>query len=414
MAMRDLLETALPVTNYDETIYGNGTRDYSPQGVSYAFSRYRSGTWEVTPGWPKVKRDNPCKMSSTIYSGSDTVSVTTVKGANASRAIYTDKVSTSVRGATYGISATMPSFDFLDLNAEAIIELRQRIKDSDFSLPVLLAEAGETARLIGSTATSMARAMVNLKRGRYQAAAEAIGIPRSKSRYGAKHFDSEFGKDARQAAANGWLTLQYGWNPLLQDIYNAAEVVAKLNNLSYSHVLTARGSKSKDVLSKSADGSTTRATFTSNYTVRYTLDGVAPVTSALGLNNPAEVAWELIPYSFVVDWFYPVGNYLSSLNALAENFRFLGGTHSTLSVAKQVWDRSRSSVSVEKFNMNDPIYWNVVTTTSKSTGRQEARMVSFNRDTLSGVPLPQLPRLKNPLSLSHMASGLALLSQAFR
>jgi hypothetical protein len=28
------------------------------------------------------------------------------------------------------------------------------------------------------------------------------------------------------------------------------------------------------------------------------------------------LAWELIPYSFVVDWLFPVGDYLSSLDAL--------------------------------------------------------------------------------------------------
>lgn len=36
----------------------------------------------------------------------------------------------------------------------------------------------------------------------------------------------------------------------------------------------------------------------------------------LGLTNPAEVAWEVVPFSFVIDWFIPVGNFLSSLDSL--------------------------------------------------------------------------------------------------
>ena len=32
----------------------------------------------------------------------------------------------------------------------------------------------------------------------------------------------------------------------------------------------------------------------------------------LGLVNPASVAWELIPFSFLVDWFLPVGKFLES------------------------------------------------------------------------------------------------------
>ena len=31
----------------------------------------------------------------------------------------------------------------------------------------------------------------------------------------------------------------------------------------------------------------------------------------LSLDNPAVLAWEALPYSFVVDWFIPIGDYLN-------------------------------------------------------------------------------------------------------
>lgn len=34
--------------------------------------------------------------------------------------------------------------------------------------------------------------------------------------------------------------------------------------------------------------------------------------TTLGLTNPAAIAWELVPFSFVVDWFIPIGNFLNS------------------------------------------------------------------------------------------------------
>lgn len=37
--------------------------------------------------------------------------------------------------------------------------------------------------------------------------------------------------------------------------------------------------------------------------------------NGLGLLNPALLWWELLPYSFVVDWFLPVGDVLTSLTA---------------------------------------------------------------------------------------------------
>jgi hypothetical protein len=36
----------------------------------------------------------------------------------------------------------------------------------------------------------------------------------------------------------------------------------------------------------------------------------------LGLTNPALVAWELVPFSFVFDWFIQVGDWLTGLTAL--------------------------------------------------------------------------------------------------
>lgn len=38
--------------------------------------------------------------------------------------------------------------------------------------------------------------------------------------------------------------------------------------------------------------------------------------ASFGITNPLELAWELIPYSFVIDWAFNVGNVLSGLDAL--------------------------------------------------------------------------------------------------
>jgi hypothetical protein len=35
------------------------------------------------------------------------------------------------------------------------------------------------------------------------------------------------------------------------------------------------------------------------------------LANKLGFVNPGVIAWELVPFSFVIDWFVPVGNFLS-------------------------------------------------------------------------------------------------------
>jgi hypothetical protein len=55
--------------------------------------------------------------------------------------------------------------------------------------------------------------------------------------------------------------------------------------------------------------------------VSFDFRGLSPVTKGLvyavrsfGFDNPARVAWNAIPYSFVLDWMYPVGSLLDRLS----------------------------------------------------------------------------------------------------
>lgn len=42
--------------------------------------------------------------------------------------------------------------------------------------------------------------------------------------------------------------------------------------------------------------------------------GFKAAVAGLGINNPASIVWEAIPFSFVLDWFLPVGNFLSNFS----------------------------------------------------------------------------------------------------
>lgn len=121
--------------------------------------------------------------------------------------------------------------------------------------------------------------------------------------------------------AGNWLEFVFGWEPMIQDIYDAA------------HVMQAPFER-------------TRATGSASESVNFRRDNLSPgsldikvrrygevscrmgvsmtienpglhLADQMGVLNPLTIAWELVPFSFVVDWFTTTGTWLSSLSDFA-------------------------------------------------------------------------------------------------
>lgn len=189
-----------------------------------------------------------------------------------------------------------------------ITDVRNKLKGQRVNLAVAFAELGQTIDMFTSAATQAVKLYRELRHGLKSAA---------------KKFRRWNQRDQLQeAAANVWLTYTYGVKPLISD----------LNGLLYE-AETARPYVVKVRAQRSAEKFfSTRAylAMTDSYyyrlascttSVRVKAIGVinnpaANLFTRLGLTNPAELAWEIIPYSFVFDWFVNVGDVLSSLDAL--------------------------------------------------------------------------------------------------
>jgi len=125
------------------------------------------------------------------------------------------------------------------------------------------------------------------------------------------------GVSAAKSLANNWLEYSFGWKPLIQDIYQAVDLlqnpiksIRPTGKASASHIaIVETGSKASGFYSgQNVQG------------VRYAKQGCVVtidnpnlyLANNLGLVNPLTVAWELVPFSFVVDWFVNVGEFLNS------------------------------------------------------------------------------------------------------
>jgi len=113
--------------------------------------------------------------------------------------------------------------------------------------------------------------------------------------------------------------------------------------------------------------------------------------------NPLGIAWELVPYSFVVDWFLDIGGYLQNMETyLLYNNDFLGGYRS---------DLAAFSGSVRNYDK--------ITTYPPGDDKRmgEISGLRFNRSILSQYPIPGKPKFKVDLGSSRLLNGAALLAQ---
>jgi hypothetical protein len=205
-------------------------------------------------------------------------------------------------------------------NAGAAID--QAILD----LPVTAAEAAKTVDHLGLTLIRLAKIVSSIKKGKFFKYAPQVW-KRVKE-------DIRTGKFTKYAdyAADAWLEARYAWRPLIYDANNVIKLIKSEKELIPRQ--TFRGHDGdQEPISHSfsvSDGT---------YIAQVELEGVHTsshragflcqtrfenaLANQLGLFNVAGAVWEIIPYSFVVDWFINIGGLLRSLNP-NPTFRSIG------------------------------------------------------------------------------------------
>lgn len=285
---------------------------------------------------------------------------------------------------------------------KALTQARLKLKGADVNLAVAFAERDKTARLVGDTALQLVEAMRKLRQRDWRGACRALDLnPRRKPR--------------GSSVPARWLELQYGWKPLLSDVYGSVDALARRRGEDW--IVTAKGASSEKIDEfwkpnpKGADPLQLpdygygRATGVRGCFVR--IDAVPTndllmVMSSLGVTNPLLVAWELVPYSHVVDWFLPVGSFVDSLDALLG----YGEAWTSISHLEKVdWVHTRSNREFENATYRFQHRYDADTASR--------HVVNLTRSAGKGVPVASFPRLKDPVSLAHMANGLSMLTQVF-
>lgn len=282
-----------------------------------------------------------------------------------------------------------PGDQFMNLvgnaDSEAITKVRNKLRDGKVQNGAGIGQARQTANELAKSARQLLSAYKAAKSGDWGSVARHLGVTKRDVLSG-------------RSLSERWLEYIYGWLPLMGDIHDNYQLLTRqvkqkdsvftvTANVSFNYARVAT-EHNQDYSKHWTCTSKSRA----QYKVRLN-NGFLEGLDTAGVLNPLSIAWELVPFTFVVDWFVPIGNVLESLTATA-GLTFLDGFWSSTQECK--FYAELKGVENRKLLQK---------------GGLEVVNFNFHRNLLNDFALPQLYGKTNPFSTTHTLSALALLRQ---
>lgn len=202
---------------------------------------------------------------------------------------------------------------------------------------------------------------------------------------------------------NIWLEYRYGWRTLYFDIRDFAKAMKRKDGIKryIGRSSTTLATSSIETENLSGINWNGRTVVTTTETIKPRLSVVMDVLIPRIWINPIQTGWELVPYSFVVDWFINVGSYLKALAISALATRGVAGSGVLYEIEK-TWDFAATSYKpYGGFNWGGQ--WDAKRTTTAS--------VTYRVPISAGATLP---RITPNVNVSRLIDAIALLKQVFK
>jgi hypothetical protein len=269
----------------------------------------------------------------------------------------------------------LPTLEWVTLENRA----RAAIRDDATNLAMALAEYRQTAKLFLSAARAVS------SKGKSLAAAVT----------------------ARKGVSKTWLGFQYGVKPLVSDILGSIEDLKKAAaqpiyiNGTETRVERAFEQRVEDHVAvhwrwRSYQDFSQNRYQRLRWRARFNPNPVFNCLVKHGFGNPFSLAYELIPYSFVLDWWINVGEVLASLDnlLLIDELKTIRSVRTT-----RGWFVSSGGVEMPSDSHLD------------SHGGSRVSRTDVRSAPINISPIAVL-RYKPSVSLTHILNGLALLNVA--
>jgi hypothetical protein len=212
----------------------------------------------------------------------------------------------------YGASSTQ----FDDAEQKALFRLYEKVSREYPNYLLMSAEADKTLALVSSILKEGVSIIRNIKKLQVSALAGRL-----------KGFSPK-------KAADMWLAYTYGVQPLIADVNNTLRDLSREATSRRIYHTTQALDIPPQVYTSQNDFTSYTTTRTIKANVRASviidanmgLPGGADVRG-FSLNAFASTAWELIPFSFMVDWLVPIGSYLGASGSIGQNAAAFWFTH---------------------------------------------------------------------------------------
>lgn len=272
-------------------------------------------------------------------------------------------------------------------------KLREEIVGSSFNPAVFLAEEKPALEMIRDAATRIGSSIRYARKGNWSKAFAAVSGARPPKS------SSPWRKHTGTVASNNWLELQYGWLPLMSDAADGAAFLATTLNRPLTFRVRATFRRKQPLGNTTFPGGGihygSQKCYARGQYIAYLTEVSFPQMG--GIYDPASIIWEMLPYSFVADWFIPIGEYLQARQMIgALTGTFVKSTKTLLEASDPCpygtgyWDYAGGDL--QSFRISRVNF---------------ARSVS----TSLSIPKPSLKSFGSVASWRHCANAVALLTQ---
>jgi hypothetical protein len=309
------------------------------------------------------------------------------------------------------------------LQAEAETLALGKFSKASVDLSVAFLERKQTVNMLTQWCTATVRMLRDLKKGRwvkhYKTSSTKTwkwdkGVPRGWTPEALRQWRSG---EPITAVKNAWLTTRYGIAPSIMDIMGAVEAIEHADAGSFDRYIATAHSRRFEAESGVLPPRNTTLGWLYTLPVIVTgskfrkhevmvrLDATIDDSFYLslqdvGVTNPLLTAWEVTPYSFVLDWAVGVGDFLSAINAWNTGYVFKAGSvtrYYDLDIIEHYAPPAPTQYSYQDMQVEMPI-----PARRHNTG--------FTRATYSTPPFPSVVVKRNPLNFERMWDSIFLLS----